>query len=86
MSGGLDQARMDSANATNAQNDALSGMISGVGSAVGAGIKGGAFSKGASAPEGAVIDPDVTVEDTIINEGFIDGDFNASTNQGTAEV
>ena len=86
MSGGLDQARMDSANATNAQNDALSGMISGVGSAVGAGIKGGAFSKGASAPEGAVIDTDVTVEDTIINEGFIDGDFNASTNQGTAEV
>jgi len=46
MSGGLDQARMDSANATNAQNDALSGMISGVGSAIGAGIKGGAFSGG----------------------------------------
>ena len=86
MSGGLDQARMDSANATNAQNDALSGMISGVGSAVGAGIKGGAFSKGANASGGAVIDTDVTVEDTIIDEGFIDGDFNASTNQGTVVV
>lgn len=86
MSGGLDQARMDSANATNAQNDALSGMISGVGSAVGAGIKGVAFSKGANASGGAVIDTDVTVEDTIIDEGFIDGDFNASTNQGTVVV
>lgn len=52
MSGGLDQARMDSANATNAQNDALSGMISGVGSAIGAGIKGGAFSKGDNASGG----------------------------------
>ena len=61
-------------------------MISGVGSAVGAGIKGGAFSKGANASGGAVIDTDVTVEDTIIDEGFIDGDFNASTNQGTVVV
>jgi hypothetical protein len=56
MSGGLDQARADSANATNAQNDALSGMISGVGSAIGAGVQGGAFSKGANASGGAVVD------------------------------
>jgi len=63
MSGGLDQARMDSANATNAQNDALSGMISGVGSAIGAGIKGGAFSKGGNASSGgelATIDTEIT--------------------------
>ena len=62
MSGGLDQARMDSANATNAQNDALSGMISGVGSAIGAGIKGGAFSKGGNASSGgelATIDTEI---------------------------
>ena len=63
MSGGLDQARMDSANATNAQNDALSGMISGVGSAVGAGIKGGAFSKGVntSSPVGG----DLVTQDVV---------------------
>ena len=52
MSGGLDQARADSANATNAQNDALSGMISGVGSAIGAGVQGGAFSGGGGSGAG----------------------------------
>jgi hypothetical protein len=63
MSGQLDQARMDSANATNAQNDALSGMISGVGSAIGAGIKGGSFSKGvnASSPVGG----DLVTQDVV---------------------
>ncbi len=65
MSGGLDQARMDSANATNAQNDALSGMISGVGSAIGAGIKGGAFSKGVKAPVVTPVGGDLVTQDVV---------------------
>ena len=88
MSGGLDQARVDSANATNAQNDAISGMISGVGSAVGAGIKGGAFSGGggtAAAPNqfsGMIADADTSgidfVQDT--NYSLTGGSDPLSTN------
>ena len=58
MSGQMDQSRLDVNNAQNAQDAALSSIIGGVGSAIGAGIQAGAFqgSGGDAKLGGAILD------------------------------
>tara|TARA_R110002072_G_scaffold112876_6_gene241985 strand:+ start:2608 stop:3450 length:843 start_codon:yes stop_codon:yes gene_type:complete len=58
MAGQMDQSRLDVNNAQNAQDSALSSIIGGVGSAVGAGIQSGAFQGAGGDGElgGAILD------------------------------